>query len=301
MGGGPVVVVADDDELVTSLEQFLAVEYAGTYAVVVDDGPAVAPCHHDGVLGAAAAVALFEGVDEFAAWYEGDVGHETKAGERVGELLADEVAQRGGVPQYARVLDLAHHLGEGVAADGEPVDFQFLWVEGRTQLLAHGRELGCVANEHETAARTCVDVVYEVVEQTSGAEHAACRSLATYHRSFVDDEKGSAQLVGRLFEAYHLGREALLPIDFAMDGVGRCLCVVAEHLGCTARGSKEHDGSVQEAERLDECPYEGGFSGSGIAREKEKFVASWSKEEIDPLFHHFSLLRSGVVGEISED
>ena len=86
-----------------------------------------------------------------------------------------------------------------------------------------------------------------------------------------------------------------------MDGVGRCLCVVAEHLGCTARGSKEHDGSVQEAERLDECPYEGGFSGSGIAREKEKFVASWSKEEIDPLFHHFSLLRSGVVGEISED
>ena len=131
----------------------------------------------------------------------------------------------------ATLLTLAQHLVECALIDVQSIATQHGSHQRRTLLLADGWQLCLVANEHHPAVTAIIHKANQVVQQTTPL------AIETNHRGLVDDEQRVLGIVIAQFEA---SLQGLLPIDAAVDGIGRTACIQREHLGGTSRRCQQH-------------------------------------------------------------
>ena len=109
---------------------------------------------------------------EFISWHTADVckAVEDDAWQLCHLVVSYHLAYYRGVPQYARLLTLPKHLVEVDVEDSDAVSLHHLLREGWRLSLAHGRQLCLVADEHQTAMLSAIDILHKVVEQMTATE-----------------------------------------------------------------------------------------------------------------------------------
>ena len=267
----PVVVVLHHDELFTAAQFFLIAQNARAYAQVKDVGTLVAPRHHDGLVLSHVVVTVLQTLYQFVAHDHLDVGKgsHTKLWEVMRLVPLEEVAYHRGVPQYARVVLLAYHLRQVTLRHGESVPGQDALVQGRTQRLAHGRQLGRVAHQHQAAVLPSIDELHEVIQQTPRAELHPGESVVGYHGGFIDDEEGLVVQHPR-DEGEGGFRPGLLAVDAVVDGVGLLTGMEREDLGSPARGCQQYHTLLPSHECLHHGTHQCRLSRARIPRQQKQ-------------------------------
>src|SRR3712207_5395230 len=170
------VFVLYHHEYVAPGELLFAPEHHVPDALVVNVGAFVAACNDHCLVGSHLGVAAVELLDEVVTTHESDVWKAVEAylGQRGGIVVGNHGTYGGGIIQYAALLALAKNLAKVAFVDGEAIPFDHQSAKGRRLILAYWRQLSSVSDEQHTAVLSTIYIMYEVVEQPSAAEHAAC-------------------------------------------------------------------------------------------------------------------------------
>ena len=248
---GPEVVVLDNHHTVAARDFLLAVEHARAYTIIIYVGTAVRTGHHDGIVGTIVGIGAHQGLDQFVAGQHAHlaVAAHGDAGQHFASPV-DALPQAGGIGQHPRGSTLPHHFGQVGFGHTQAVPPHHGGAQGRTLLLAHGRQLGGVAHQEQAAVHALVDIAQQVVEQLSRAEGRTGKGLAARnHRGFVDHEHGALQAIEVHAKSRVLAGKGLLPVNHPMDGACRPPRAVCQHLGRPAGGGEQHHGPPQGHQR----------------------------------------------------
>ena len=97
----PVIIVLGNEDLISSTQFLLHIEYSCTNPLVEDVGTLVAPGHHHGIIDSTTAETALERIYQFVSIHDLYVWHalDAKAGECQSLLgLGQHLSQHGGVP-----------------------------------------------------------------------------------------------------------------------------------------------------------------------------------------------------------
>ena len=134
-------------------------------------------------------IAVGQRLDEFVARHDADVveprhanlrqsqrkttGHSGAPGVPVSRSWFSGGAQAPDsrcVPQDARLLTLSQHLAQVALVDVQAIAAQHACLQGGTVCLAHGWQLGLIANEHQSAVAVVIDETDQIVHQLPACE-----------------------------------------------------------------------------------------------------------------------------------
>ena len=295
----PEVVILRHHDEVSAGELFLKVKDAAPNTIIKYVGPLVAARHDYRAVGAVLAIAVLEGFDEFVAREHPDIG-EALAPE-LGELehftFLDEAAEHRGVPEDARLLELAHHFRQAALRHLHAVALEHHLVQRRTLFLTDGRQLRRVAHKDEAAAFAGIDVVHQVVEQTPCPEDGAAARLVGYHRCLVHDEERVLPEVDVVLEDIHL-RDGLLPVYLPMYSICGRACVRGQDLSGASRRSKQHDALPELLHRAHQSSQKRRLARAGIALEQEYFILLSRQHKVGEQGNDFFLLFRRIMDEV---
>ena len=267
------------------------------YGLVEAVGPLVRARDDDRLVHAVPVVSAldrFEYLASFERFHVVDRGVEHR---NVDDVGLQHAAHERRVEQYARLAVLPYHVVEQHGL-GFAVPLHMLHVERRAVLQPHGRKLGRIADQNQSAARAPADIGDQIVEQLSRPEQRSVGGVVRQHGCLVHDEHGVFLLV-IVERKVRLGRgQRLLPVDLFMDRIGFAAGVAAHYFGGPSGRCQQHGRHAHLFER----PYQSGdkrrFARSGIAVQDESAVRRrFGDEPRQPLDDRF-LSRSWVESEI---
>lgn len=141
-----------------------------------------------------------------------------------------------------RLAVLPYHVVEQHGL-GFAVPLHMLHVERRAVLQPHGRKLGRIADQNQSAARAPADIGDQIVEQLSRPEQRSVGGVVRQHGCLVHDEHGVFLLV-IVERKVRLGRgQRLLPVDLFMDRIGFAAGVAAHYFGGRPVGASSTAGT----------------------------------------------------------
>ena len=195
---------------------------------------------------------------------------------QLGHLVVSNHLPNGcGVHQYSAFLTLSQHLVQVGLVDIQSVSPHPFCIECWRLVHAYGWKLCAVADEHQPAGASTIDVGNKVIEQVAAPELGVVGHLPLLlgeglgvvggignHGRLVDQEEGVGMQIVVEVEVAH---QRPLAIDFAMDGEGWVPAVLFKNLSRASRRCKEHHFLPQFDQRLNDGRSQRGFSCAGRA------------------------------------
>ena len=283
----PVVVVGHHHEPVAGVEAVFLPKHPRPNVLVELNRPLVGPGdHHDvvlPVLGVQVDKQLFQILA--AHTLQSCAKLEVRQGRwPLGFRHAHEHAEVVGVAEDGAVEFLADDVFQGDLSQREPkVHLQRISLQGRTQRSSHGRQLGVVPDQHQSAALARVHKLHEVVEQAPVLKAAGRepRRLPDHGR-FVHHKEGVRSLVGHQPVARAAVRRAHGTVDVPVNGRRGLAGMFGQDLGGPPRGSQEHATLTHLPQRADHSAHRGGLSGPRVASQDEGAPGFFRDDEPRP-------------------
>ena len=184
------------------------------------------------------------------------------------EVVFQHATHHRGVEKYARFNALAYHVVHRRICHVAVMQ-QRRRLQRRTVIGPHGRQLGVVAYQNQSAIASLAHVCYKVLQKRSAAEYLAVARRIGEHRRLVDDEHRALLLVHveRVFRLV-IGVGALA-VDAFVDGEGLLPRIACQHLRRAPRRSQQNALHARLAKHGDQCRNECRFARSRIAVEHE--------------------------------
>ncbi|OAV63993.1 hypothetical protein Barb4_04515 [Bacteroidales bacterium Barb4] len=196
---------------------------------------------------------------------------------------------------------MADDLGKDYFLHGQTIAAQGIGTECRTFRLPDGRQLSSVAHQYQAAVFPRIDVLNQVVQQATRAEHKRILPAVGNHGSLIHNEESVLmQVLGRL-EVRCFVRERLLAVNLFMDS--ECLLprIAGKDLGGSARRSEENSFLRQFAKGFHQSTRQGSLPRSRIPFEQQERVATACEKETDKGLYGGGLVGSRGMREIAGD
>ena len=286
-----IVVVLHHHQHVVAFDLLLGERHVAADTFVITVGALVRAGDDDGFVAAVLGVAILQFVEKLPAFDRLDVGIVRFEVRNLVDAVFEHAAHQRGVEQNARLglltHDLVHRTVLHVAEAG-----QHRRVERRAAIGPHGRQLGAVADQNQTARAAAADILHEVLQQRSGTEQRPVVRTVRQHRSLVHDENGPlfGVDVERIFR-FIIG-VGPLTVNPLVDGKCLFLSVLGQHLGGPARRSQQNGFDIQILKRTNQRRDQSRFARTRIPVQHKNPGKIVVCEIFGQLFYNFFLPRS---------
>ncbi len=263
-----VVVVLDHHQPVAALDLLLGPEHVAADSLVVTVGPLVRTGNDDRLVAAVAVVAILQFFEELAALDPFEIGKIQLEAGNLEKPVFEHAPHQRSIEENARLGLLTHHLVER-PADRLAVATERRGIERRAAIGTHGRQLGAVARQHQTAAAAAADIPHQIRQQRSAAEERPVGRRVGEHRSLVDDEDGPLLRIEVERELRFVGGIGPLAVDAFVDRQRLPARIARQHLGGPARRREQHAPYPRRFERRDQSGDQRGLARAGVTVEHE--------------------------------
>ena len=147
-----------------------------------------------------------------------------------------------GIIKYSRLSALAQHFLQFAFENLCSVAFYHVREQGWGLIFAHGWQLCCVADKHQSAVFAREYILHEVIEQRTRSETCLACWHGRNHRSLVHHEESVGMIVEIQIE---IALECLLPVYLTVDSGSRKPSIERDDLCRSARRSHQHDSLSQ--------------------------------------------------------